>query len=175
MDKKKITILRKLFLLNWPYDIHAFILQIIIYTLVGVTKRFNWSVGWISPLLWPVKASMTLYPRVSVIDTESACNDIGVPLPNVAVFKRTTAKLPSGTIGFTQISNLLNWKRYRKIYSLQHSPSTTLCLGSIGIDHVISRSCYKGTILQRNYRKMTIVWSFSYNSFVNFHGKKKIW
>ena len=28
-------------------------------------------------------------------------------------------------------------------------------------------------ILQRNYKKMTILpWSFSYNSFVKFHGKK---
>ena len=31
--------------------------------------------------------------------------------------------------------------------------------------------CYKGTILQRNYRKITILWSFSYNSFVKFQGK----
>ena len=46
-------------------------------------------------------------------------------------------------------------------------------LGSIGIglDHVISESCYKGTILQRIDRKMTILWSFSYYSFVKFHGK----
>ena len=44
-------------------------------------------------------------------------------------------------------------------------------LGSIGMDHVISESCYKGMILQRNYRKMTILWSFSYNPFVKFHGK----
>ena len=43
--------------------------------------------------------------------------------------------------------------------------------GSIGMDHVISELCYKGTILQRNYRKMTIVWSFFYTSFVKFHGK----
>ena len=33
--------------------------------------------------------------------------------------------------------------------------------------------CYKGTILQRNCRKMTIKWSFSYNSFVKFHRLKK--
>ena len=40
---------------------------------------------------------------------------------------------------------------------------------------VISEPCYKGSILQRNYRKMTsISWSFSYNSFVKFH-VKKIW
>ena len=38
--------------------------------------------------------------------------------------------------------------------------------------HVISESCYKRTILQRNYTKMTILWSFSYNSFVKIHGKK---
>ena len=27
----------------------------------------------------------------------------------------------------------------------------------IGMDHVISELCYKGTILQRNYRKMTVL------------------
>ena len=37
---------------------------------------------------------------------------------------------------------------------------------------VLSELCYKGTILQRNYRKMTILWSFSYHSFVKFCGKK---
>ena len=62
------------------------------------------------------------------------------------------------------------------------------------MDRVISKSCHKGTILQRNfrkitipiiflknccnsilqrdYRKMTIAWSFSYHSFVKFHGEK---
>ena len=29
-----------------------------------------------------------------------------------------------------------------------------------------------GQFLQRKYRKMTIIWSFPYNSFVKFHGKK---
>ena len=43
------------------------------------------------------------------------------------------------------------------------------------MDHVISESCYIGSILQRNYRKMTISWSFSYNSFVKFRGKKIWW
>ena len=38
--------------------------------------------------------------------------------------------------------------------------------------HVISDLCYKGTILKKNYRKMTSSWSFSYNSFVKFYGKK---
>ena len=37
-------------------------------------------------------------------------------------------------------------------------------------DLVISELCYNGTILHRNYRKMTV--SFSYNSFVKFYGKK---
>ena len=33
---------------------------------------------------------------------------------------------------------------------------------------VIHELCYKGTILNSNYKKMTI----SYNSFVKFHGEK---
>ena len=37
---------------------------------------------------------------------------------------------------------------------------------------VICELCYKETILQRNYRKMTIPWSFSNNSFVKFHATK---
>ena len=36
---------------------------------------------------------------------------------------------------------------------------------------LLSQVFYKGTILQKNYRKMTILWSFSYNSLVKFHGK----
>ena len=49
-----------------------------------------------------------------------------------------------------------------------------LCLGSIGVNHAISELYYKGTILQWNYRKMTIPsWSFSYNSVLcKIHGKK---
>ena len=34
--------------------------------------------------------------------------------------------------------------------------------------------CLKRTTLQKNYRTMTISWSFFYNSFVKLHGKK-IW
>ena len=34
-----------------------------------------------------------------------------------------------------------------------------------------SESCYKGTILQRDYRKMTIHGHFPNNSFVKFYGK----
>ena len=41
-----------------------------------------------------------------------------------------------------------------------------LCLGSIGMDYVISGTFYKGTILQMNHRTMTIKWSFSNDSFV---------
>ena len=45
--------------------------------------------------------------------------------------------------------------------NIQCSPFIKLCFGSTGMDCiirdcVISESCYKGTILQRNYRKMTI-------------------
>ena len=40
-----------------------------------------------------------------------------------------------------------------------------------GMDLVVRELCYNGTILQRNYREMTITWSFSNNSFVKFHGK----
>ena len=29
-------------------------------------------------------------------------------------------------------------------------------------------SCYEGTLIQRNYRQMTILWSFSFNPFVKF-------
>ena len=63
-----------------------------------------------------------------------------------------------------------------------NSPSAYICtvqslnnailFGSIGMDHAISKSCYKGAILQRNYREMTISWSFPDNSFVKFHCKK---
>ena len=41
-----------------------------------------------------------------------------------------------------------------------------------GLFSVISELCYKGTIEQRNCRKMMISRSFSYNSFVKFHGEK---
>ena len=47
-----------------------------------------------------------------------------------------------------------------------------LHLGFIGMGTAISESCYKGTISQRSYRKMTMKWSFFYNSFVKLHGKK---
>ena len=41
-------------------------------------------------------------------------------------------------------------------------------LGSIGMDCVIRELCYKGTLLQRNYRKMTIM-SFDFMViFLNF-------
>ena len=39
--------------------------------------------------------------------------------------------------------------------------------------HVISESCYKRTILSNI--KGIITWSFSYNSFVKFHGKKFVY
>ena len=35
-----------------------------------------------------------------------------------------------------------------------------------------SEQCFKETILQRRYKKMTIKWSFSYNSLYNFRVKR---
>ena len=57
------------------------------------------------------------------------------------------------------------------VLHFQCCPYIMLCLGSIGMEHVISESCYTETILLKNYRKMSMKLSFSYNSFVNFHGK----
>ena len=54
---------------------------------------------------------------------------------------------------------------------LQCSPFYNSMIGAHRNSCVISKFCYKGTILQRNYRKMTISWPFSYNSFVKFYGK----
>ena len=42
------------------------------------------------------------------------------------------------------------------------------------MDCVISEPSYKGTVLQRNYMKVTISWSFFYNSLVKFHVKKNL-
>ena len=47
--------------------------------------------------------------------------------------------------------------------TVQCSPFILLYLGSIPMGHAISELCYKGTILERNYRKMTLV---------KCHGKK---
>ena len=38
-------------------------------------------------------------------------------------------------------------------------------IGCIGMDHVISELCYKETILQSNYRKVTIIWYFLIGNF----------
>ena len=58
------------------------------------------------------------------------------------------------------------WWKYC-IHLVQWSPFIKPGFGSIGagMDCGIREPCCKGTILQRNYRKMTILWSFSYNSF----------
>ena len=58
-----------------------------------------------------------------------------------------------------------------KIGKIQCSTFIILYMGSIGMDHVISELWFTGTILQRNYRKMTIKLSFSYNSFEKFQVK----
>ena len=42
------------------------------------------------------------------------------------------------------------------------------------MDHVISESCYKGPILQRNSGKNDQSMSISYNSYVKFYAKKNL-
>ena len=42
-------------------------------------------------------------------------------------------------------------------FILQCSPLIALNLVPIGIDHVISKTCYKVTILQRKHKKVTMV------------------
>ena len=58
------------------------------------------------------------------------------------------------------------------IYSTHVNDNTVKSLYMFGVDRngpCYKQTCYKGTVLQRNYRKMTILWSFSYNSFLKFH------
>ena len=43
------------------------------------------------------------------------------------------------------------------VIKLQCSLFITLCFGPIEMDHIISDSCYKGTILRGKYRKMIIL------------------
>ena len=77
-------------------------------------------------------------------------------------------------IVFAKLKSLLKYELaffFRNEEKLQCSPIIMLDLGSIGMASVISKSFCKGTILQRNYRKMTTSWSYSYISFVKLHGK----
>ena len=60
-------------------------------------------------------------------------------------------------------------------YWIHDSLFITLYLKLIEMDCVISEVSNKGTILQRSYRKITILWSFSYNSFLKFQYMEIIW
>ena len=40
------------------------------------------------------------------------------------------------------------------------------------MNHFISKSCYKGAILHKNYKKITTNDHFNSNSFLEFNGKK---
>ena len=42
----------------------------------------------------------------------------------------------------------------------------------VHMDCAYSQLVIEGQFCKRNYRKMTISWSFSYNSFVKSHGEK---
>ena len=48
-------------------------------------------------------------------------------------------------------------KILKQNYTIQGSPFITLYLGSTELERVISEPCYKGIILYRNNRKMTIL------------------
>ena len=58
------------------------------------------------------------------------------------------------------------------VHEVQCSPFIILFLGSIRMDSVISELCYGREILQRNYRKMSILYGhFPIITFVKLHGK----
>ena len=105
---------------------------------------------------------------------------------------KTTAKCPisssNGRVIFTQLITVYMLVSFTVLcggasvfsenpvlsehFKLQCRMFITLCLGSIQMGQVINEVRYKGTILQRNFRKMTILWSFSYNSVVKSHVRK---
>ena len=97
------------------------------------------------------------------------------PTPRSRVENSPTEPLRSCKYCFHQCAFVtIRIKKIQQMNSqinIQYNPFITLFLGSIEMDLGISELHYKGTILQRNYRKMTFKWSFSYNSFVKFHGK----
>ena len=57
---------------------------------------------------------------------------------------------------FHIVGNHMSRLSFHSYKNIQCSFFITHCLGSIGMDCVITETCYKGTILQKNYRKMTI-------------------
>ena len=65
------------------------------------------------------------------------------------------------TIIYCDLESLLQLKvteplMFFFIYKSTVQPFIMLCLVYIGMDQVISESCYKGAILHKNYRKMKI-------------------
>ena len=77
---------------------------------------------------------------------------------------------PSFGYNDTAVRACFDMVTYFYIKDIQHECSAVYSPMFGGIDQVRNELCYKGTILQRNYRKMTILWSFSLDSFVEFHG-----
>ena len=90
-------------------------------------------------------------------------------------------KLVLGEIHRSRYANFFEHKIMKRSclkVNLLESPGLFIMLyfRSIGMDCATSESCYKGSILQRWYRKMTILWSLSewslsYTSIVKLHGK----
>ena len=73
------------------------------------------------------------------------------------------------------VGNLMHWLNLYSQSRIKRSMFNTVhsLYKAIFENRVISELYYKGTILQRNYWKMTISFPI-YNSFVEIHGKK-IW
>ena len=81
------------------------------------------------------------------------------------------------SFSYCHLVNMKNVTKCVKLLLTQHiqfSPFIMLCFGSIGMDGALHEPCCKVTILQSNYRKMTIPWSFSRNYFVKYYGKKNL-
>ena len=111
----------------------------------------------------PSISSQALYHWATALPTLQFVN-ISWQKSHGANHAHTLTKMISEDVGFD------NYNRTHE----ECSPFITLYLSSKAIDCVISEPWYKGTILLRNYRKITTSWSFSNNSFVNCHGKKNI-
>ena len=82
----------------------------------------------------------------------------------ISVYLKTIDSLNLKLLIFVGILQVLrfDFQKFRILKILNFHP---MCFG---MDHIISESYFKGTITEKNYRKMTISWSFSYNSFVIF-------
>ena len=84
---------------------------------------------------------------------------------------RTVLEVPSNNCMFSPFGSVQESR-------VQESTVQSLYNTVFGVQsnelHIVSEveQCFKGTIFQKKYRKMSIVWLFSYKSFVKLHGEK---